>query len=216
MRAGRGGRPATASVTRNGSDVGGNRGDTHYTHTDVYTQSRVHVQMHVPSLIFRLLLSLSLGHYPSLALSLSILTILSSPRGLSNHISLYVILLSGAVSPFLPFLFFSPRRTSPVSLAYTPLSVTMLPRRVRTASSPTVFDLSLSLFLFLCSFARRDVLCGVCSPLCASRIRLYLCLFLSLDSRRERAPNSIRPVRRTDAPLPPLSVEAAAAAGHFA
>lgn len=94
-------------------------------------------------------LSLSLGHYPSLVLclSLSILTVLSS-RGLSNHISLYVILLSGAVSPFHPFLFFSPRRTSPVSLAYTLLSVTMLPRRMHAAaSSPTVCSISLSLRL---------------------------------------------------------------------
>lgn len=68
---------ATALVTRNGSDVGGNRGDTHYTHTDICTYiQRIHtyVQMHnsplFPSASFSAIILLS----PSLFLP--VLTIL--------------------------------------------------------------------------------------------------------------------------------------------
>lgn len=206
MRAG-GGRPvqATASVTRNGSDVGGNRGDTHYTHTDAYAHTRVCVQMHNSPLFPSasstaiILLSPSLGpdHPPR--------------AGLSNHISLYVILLSGAVSPFLPFLS-SPLLSSfpllrqsfhvSLSLPCSSLGYNVAASGVRGIIAGCVRSPR------LCTAGAGTYYADVCNSLCASRIRPPPPLFLSLspDSRRERTPNSIRSLRRIDAPLSHLSL----------
>lgn len=101
-----GGRPATASVTRNGSDVGGNRSDTHYTHTRAHARTCAFP----PSLLSLSLLFL----LPSVSFSVVILLSLRPDhppaRGPSNHISLYVTLSDAAsllfsrASPYPPLL----------------------------------------------------------------------------------------------------------------
>lgn len=118
MRAG-GGRPATAPVTRNGSDVGGNRGDTHYTlaHMRVLLniqRSRIRAQhVHMRERMFLSFLppSFSVVIFLSFSSSFSVLTIVLARARSSLTIFLFTLLLSDAVSLFLLFLS-SPHRRS--------------------------------------------------------------------------------------------------------
>lgn len=204
---------ATASVTRNGSDVGGNRGDTHYTHTDVYehtthTHTHTHtdtcVQMHNSPLfpsassMAIILLSPSLGpdHPPrAVFLTIFLCTLFSSPAPslLFSHSS--------------PLLLSSPLPSFHVSLSLpcSSLGYNVAASGVRGIIAGCVRSLR------LCTAGAGTYYADVCNSLCASRIRPPPPLFLSLspDSRRERTPNSIRSLRRIDAPLPSLPIEVA-------
>lgn len=190
-----GGRPSNrALVTRNGSDVGGNRGDTHYTHTvtcvRVYDM-RTHtcVQMHNSLLFLSASFSTIIPFSPSRGPD-------HPPRsGLSNHISLYVILLSGAVSllfshssPLLlsslfssPFLSFTPTSTSPYLSRYSSLGYNVAASGVRGIIAGCVRSPR------LCTAGAGTYYADVCNPLCASRIRpppSLLLLYLSLSFSR--------------------------------
>lgn len=187
MRAG-GGRPATASVTRNGSNVGGNRGDTHYTHTRACTRMCAHARTHrhtdthtcaserarasslsppslssslLPSASFStssVLLALLRSDHPLLAVSLTIFLCtftLFSPRVSSLSFSPISLLLSSLISAA-PTV----RRLSPYLSSYSSLLQCC---RVGCAAA------SLAALSAALHGRGRDVLCGVCSPLCASR-----------------------------------------------
>lgn len=138
-------------------------------------------------------------------LTIFLCTLFSSP---APSLSFSPIPLLSSCPLSFPFLSSpSPRpRRLPISRV-TPLSVTMLPRRVYAASSLAAFVLR--------GFARQAQ--GRIMRTCATRYALResvrrrhfsfsLSLSLSLDSRCERTPNSIRSVSRTDAPFFHLSL----------
>lgn len=175
-----------------------------YLHTHAHTCIRIartnahrvcpNAQTHTCERARVLFLSLSFCLFLGLFILLFALAIfLSLSLAVSNHISLYVTLsLSLSFSP-IPLLSHLQRRPRVSLSLLVLLSVTMLPRWVRGG------------IVAGCGFARQA---GTYYAACAARyalrgpVAVAVAASLSFDSRR--APNSIHPVGRINAPLPPL------------